>query len=47
MIEAAADGRSDSAKRAQLYLERAFAMYREDYTRVHVIEEEIKAIGDG
>ena len=47
MIEAAADGRSDSAKRAQLYLDRAFAMYREDYTRVHVIEEEIKAIGDG
>tara|TARA_Y100000588_G_scaffold392662_1_gene505427 strand:+ start:1194 stop:2000 length:807 start_codon:yes stop_codon:yes gene_type:complete len=47
MIEAAADGRSDSAKRAQLYLDRAFAMYREDYTRVHVIEEEIKTIGDG
>ena len=47
MIEAAADGRGDSAKRAQLYLDRAFAMYREDYTRVHVIEQEIKTIGDG
>ena len=45
MIEAAADGRAHSAKRAQLYLDRAFAMYREDYTRVHVIEKEIKAIG--
>jgi hypothetical protein len=32
------------AKRAQMYLERAFAMYREDYTRVHVIEQEIQAL---
>jgi hypothetical protein len=45
LIEAATDGRAESAKRAQLYLERAFAMYREDYTRVHVIEQEIQALG--
>ncbi len=44
LIEAATDGRADSAKRAQLYLDRAFAMYREDYTRVHVIEREIAAL---
>ncbi|MEE8045907.1 MAG: hypothetical protein V3T49_03620 [Dehalococcoidia bacterium] len=44
LIEAATDGRIESAKRAQLYLERAFAMYREDYTRVHVIEQEIQAL---
>lgn len=42
LIEAAMDGSDHSAKRAQLYLERAFAMYREDYTRVHVIEQEIQ-----
>ena len=45
LIEAATDGKTESAKRAQLYLERAFAMYREDYTRVHVIEQEIQALG--
>jgi len=45
LIESATDGRMESAKRAQLYLERAFAMYREDYTRVHVIEQEIQALG--
>jgi hypothetical protein len=44
LIEAAIDKSDDSAKRAQLYLERAFAMYREDYTRVHVIEQEIQAL---
>jgi hypothetical protein len=44
LIEAATDGKADSAKRAQLYLERAYAMYREDYTRVHVIEQEIQAL---
>jgi len=44
LIEAATDGRPDSAKRAQLYLDRVFAMYREDYTRVHVIEQEIQAL---
>jgi hypothetical protein len=44
LIEAATDGSVNSAKRAQLYLERAFAMYREDYTRVHVIEQEIQAL---
>jgi hypothetical protein len=45
LIEAATDGRSESAKRAQLYLDRAFAMYREDYTRVHVLEQEIQQLG--
>ena len=44
LIESATDDRPESAKRAQLYLERAFAMYREDYTRVHVIEQEIQAL---
>lgn len=44
LIEAATDGGDESAKRAQLYLERAYAMYREDYTRVHVIEQEIQAL---
>jgi hypothetical protein len=44
LIEAATDGSAESAKRAQLYLDRAFAMYREDYTRVHVIEQEIQAL---
>ncbi|MBN4064918.1 hypothetical protein JYU04_04200 [Dehalococcoides mccartyi] len=44
LIDAATDGRAESAKRAQLYLDRAFAMYREDYTRVHVIEQEISAL---
>ena len=44
LVGAAIDGRPESAKRAQLYLERVFAMYREDYTRVHTIEKEIKAL---
>ncbi len=44
LIGAATDGKVDSAKRAQLYLDRAYAMYREDYTRVHVIEQEIQAL---
>ncbi|MCH7971226.1 MAG: hypothetical protein IH960_09335 [Chloroflexi bacterium] len=44
LVGAAIDGQPDSAKRAQLYLERVFAMYREDYTRVHTIEQEIKAL---
>ena len=44
LIEAATDGGENSAKKAQLYLERAFAMYREDYTRVHTIEQEIQAL---
>ncbi len=47
LLEAATDGRPDSAKRAQLYLDRAYAMYREDYTRVHVIEQEIAALDAG
>ena len=47
LIEAATGGSEDSSKRAQLYLERAFAMYREDYTRVGVIEREIQALDDG
>jgi len=44
LVEAATDDRENSAKRAQLYLERAFAMYREDYTRVHTIEQEIQSL---
>jgi len=47
LVDAALDGQPESAKRAQLYLDRAFAMYREDYTRVHVIEQEIGAIEEG
>jgi hypothetical protein len=43
LVAAATDGSPDSARRAQLYLERVFAMYREDYTRVHTIEGEIRA----
>ena len=44
LIEAATEGSETSAKKAQLYLERAYAMYREDYTRVHTIEQEIQAL---
>ncbi|MDA1279792.1 MAG: hypothetical protein O3B95_07070 [Chloroflexi bacterium] len=47
LVEAALDSRPQSAKRTQLYLERAFAMYREDYTRVHVIEKEIGGLDGG
>ena len=47
LVGAAIDGQPDSAKRAQLYLERVFAMYREDYTRVHTIEQEIKTLVPG
>lgn len=47
LLGAAIDGRPESAKRAQLYLERVFAMYREDYTRVHTLELEITALGSG
>ena len=45
LIGAATDGEPESAKRAQLYLERAYAMYREDYTRVHALEQEIQTLG--
>jgi len=41
LVSAATDGLPESAKRTQLYLDRAYAMYREDYTRVHIIEQEI------
>ena len=44
LVGAALDRQPDSAQRAQLYLERVFAMYREDYTRVHTIEQEIKQL---
>jgi hypothetical protein len=44
LLNAALDRHPDAAQRAQLYLERAFAMYREDYTRVHTIEQEIKQL---
>ena len=44
LVGAALDRHPDSAQRAQLYLERVFAMYREDYTRVHTIEQEIKQL---
>ena len=44
LVGAAIDGKPESARRAQLYLERVFAMYREDYTRVHTIEQEITAL---
>ncbi len=41
LVSAAMDGTNDSAKRTQLYLDRVYAMYREDYARVQVIEQEI------
>ena len=44
LVNSATDGLPESARRAQLYLERVFAMYREDYTRVHTLEQEIKAL---
>jgi len=44
LLGAALDRHPDAAQRAQLHLERAFAMYREDYTRVHTIEQEIKQL---
>ena len=44
LVDSAIDGLPDAPRRAQLYLERVFAMYREDYTRVHTIEQEIKAL---
>ena len=44
LVKSATDGLPESARRAQLYLERVFAMYREDYTRVHTLEKEIKAL---
>lgn len=47
LVGAAIDGRPESARRAQLYLERVFAMYREDYTRVHTLEQEITALAPG
>ncbi|MDP6668196.1 MAG: hypothetical protein QF357_12515 [Dehalococcoidia bacterium] len=47
LVDAALDTGPDSAKLAQLYLDRAYAMYREDYTRVHVIEQEISTLASG
>ena len=44
LVGAALDRQPDSAQRAQLYLERVFAMYREDYPRVHTIEQKIKQL---
>lgn len=43
LIEAAADPSEDSSKVAQLLLERAYALYREDYLRVKALDEEITA----
>ena len=44
LLETALENTENSARKSQLYLERAFAMYREDYTRVHALEEEISGL---
>ncbi len=45
LVAAATEDPSKSGERAQLYLERAYALYREDYTRVHVIEQQLGKFG--
>ncbi|MEK9676376.1 MAG: hypothetical protein VW271_07645 [Chloroflexota bacterium] len=44
LLETALENTENSARKSQLYLERAFAMYREDYTQVHALEEEISGL---
>lgn len=44
LIEAALDKSEAGGKLAQLYLERAYALYREDYLRVKALDEDIAQI---
>jgi len=45
LLDAAQSTSSDGAKLAQLYLERAYSLLREDYLRVKSIDDEIEATG--
>ena len=43
LLDAAVSSSESGAKLAQLYLERAYSLLREDYLRVKAIDEEIAA----
>jgi hypothetical protein len=45
LIAAALDKSEVGGKLAQLYLERAYALYREDYLRVKALDEDIERVG--
>ncbi len=45
LIDAALDKSEAGGKLAQLYLERAYALYREDYLRVKALDEDIERTG--
>jgi len=45
LLDAAQSSSPDGAKLAQLYLERAYSLLREDYLRVKSIDDEIQATG--
>ena len=45
LIDAALDKTEVGGKLAQLYLERAYALYREDYLRVKSLDEDIDKVG--
>ncbi len=45
LIDAALDKTEAGGKLAQLYLERAYALYREDYLRVKALDEGIDRVG--
>jgi hypothetical protein len=45
LIDAALDKTEVGGKLAQLYLERAYALYREDYLRVKALDEDIERVG--
>ncbi|MDP6822096.1 MAG: hypothetical protein QF554_02245 [Dehalococcoidia bacterium] len=46
LIDAALDKSEAGGRLAQLYLERAYALYREDYLRVKALDEDIERTGD-
>ena len=45
LINAALDKSEVGGKLAQLYLERAYALYQEDYLRVKSLDEDIERVG--
>jgi len=45
LIDAALDKTEVGGNLAQLYLERAYALYREDYLRVKALDEDIERVG--
>jgi len=45
LIDSALDKTEVGGKLAQLYLERAYALYREDYLRVKALDEDIDRVG--